>query len=255
MTERSQDVGASPRAAHASARFESFPSTCWSRLVGAEERDRELELGSLAQSYWRPVYGYVSRKWKLARDQALDATQDFFVWLLEQDFLDKASRERGSFRAFLKTALRNFLIDRDRRAKTIKAGGGRTHISLDVDDDELRTLEPSARGDATPEDVLDTLWRREIVERATDELETELREAGKELYFDVFTDYFLASENALDYQDLAEKYGISKTQVSNFLMHAKRRYRVHLRDTVMATVSDEEQLTDELAWLFRGVRT
>lgn len=235
-----------------------FPSTCWSRVLGRSqdgEESRRRDLEHLAQGYWKPVYGYVARRWGLAADAALDATQDFFVWLLETAFLAKASRERGSFRAFLKTALRNFLIDRQRKSKRIKAGGAHAHFSWALDGEAAPGLEPHARGADSPEEVLDTLWRREIVEHATAALEDELREAERETYFAVFADYFLASEQELDYKKLAEKYDLNAHQVSNYLRHAKLRYRVHLRNTVMATVSDTDQLEDELDWLFRGVRT
>ena len=74
-----------------------------------------------------------------------------------------------------------------------------------------------------------------------------------ESYFAVFRDYFLHPEEGLDYRAVAEKYGITTVNVSNYLMFAKRRYRIHLRRAVMETVSTPEDLAEELDWLFRGV--
>ena len=88
------------------------------------------------------------------------------------------------------------------------------------------------------------------MQRATEQLESELDALGKQVHFAVFRDYFLANEDDLDYGQVAERHGISSTQVSNYLMYAKRRYRALLRTVVMETVSNPEDLEDELRWLF-----
>ena len=67
--------------------------------------------------------------------------------------------------------------------------------------------------------------------------------------FDVFRDYYL-SEQDLDYREVAARYGITVSSVSNYLTHAKRRYRSLLRSLVTETVASTEELEQELAWLF-----
>ncbi|MEM7202191.1 MAG: sigma-70 family RNA polymerase sigma factor [Planctomycetota bacterium] len=224
----------------------AFPTTCWSRILGRGSGQRDLE--QLAHAYWRPVFGFISALGK-PREDARDATQDFFAWLLQSDLLAKADPQRGRFRAFLKTALRNFVIGRDRRDGAAKRGGGLAVVPLDGGDalegfisgDELRTLRP--------EDVLDRLWRAALVERATEALRQELEEEGREVYFAVFRDYFLAAED-VDYQDVAIRYDLSRASVSNYLQYAKKRYRLLLRAAVEETVADPEALREELHWLF-----
>src|SRR5260221_4766653 len=88
---------------------QEFPETRWSQLL--ELRDpahpRYAEhLERLAKQYWQPVFHYVRA---LRRSDAEDLTQQFFAMLLSRRDLEKLSPERGSFRGFLKTALRNFL--------------------------------------------------------------------------------------------------------------------------------------------------
>ena len=236
----------------------AFPSTCWSRVLGQPEDSRasqEPDLEALSRTYWRPVFGYIRTKWGVTQDEALDATQDFFVWMLETGLVDKADRQRGRFRAFLKAALRNFLIDRDRRRNSQKRGGSRVHLSLDFERDDAPTIELAAGPGSTPEAVLDTMWRTQLLERATASLEAELQLHGKAVYFAVFRDYYLQADENLDYKRVAERYDLTATNVSNYLMYTKKRYKVHLRAAVMETVRSPDDLEQELEWLFRGVRT
>lgn len=228
----------------------AFPSTRWSRIVGTgSQASTQPDVEALALAYWRPVYGFVRARWAKTDEEALDATQDFFLWMLEGGLLAKADPARGRFRGFLKTSLRNFLNDQERKRRALKRGGDRTHVRIDLPSSDAPSVEPEWESQ-TPEEVLDGLWRTSLVERATQTLEEELRALGKTTYYEVFRDYFLSSEEDVDYEVVAQRYGITKAQVSNYLMQAKRRYRSLLRSAVMETVSRPEDLEEELRWLF-----
>ena len=226
----------------------AFPTTCWSRILGPGPADRDLE--ALARAYWRPVYGAVrARGW--SHEDAVDATQDFFAWMMQRDLLGRVDPARGRFRAFLKTALANFLIDSHRRDSALKRGGGRAVLRIDHEHDERASLDLVDYAGQTPDALLDQLWRAALVERATDALEQELRGQGRGTYFDVFRDYFLSADD-LDYTAVAKRYGITNAHVSNYLQHAKKRYRLLLRAAVQETVSNPEDFEEELTWLFGG---
>lgn len=228
----------------------AFPSTCWSRLLGksgASPHGADLEL--LAQAYWRPVYGYVRVKWGLSSDAALDRTQDFFVWMLERDFAALAEPGRGRFRAFVKTALSNYLVDRAREDRAQKRGGDRLRLSLSGADEPVELPDV---GSKTPDQVLDAEWRRHLVMRALDQIENEFVAEGRPIYFEVFRDYFIANHDHVDYAALGARYSISRDDVSNYLRKAKLRYRARLRQLVLETVDSVEDLEHELEWLFRG---
>ena len=61
------------------------------------------------------------------RRSAYAATQAYFAQLLEKGYLEDCDPERGRFRVFLMTSVRNFLsMERD-KARTWKRGG-RTKI-------------------------------------------------------------------------------------------------------------------------------
>ena len=65
-------------------------------------------LAEPCQTYWSPVYTYLRRK-GYKKPEAEDLAQGFFAQLLEKQSYAVADPERGRFRAFLITALKNFL--------------------------------------------------------------------------------------------------------------------------------------------------
>src|SRR5713101_3725003 len=82
-------------------------------------------LERLCSIYWYPVYGFVRRQVHDA-SAAQDLTQEFFFRLLEKKSLRVASRQRGRFRSFLLSSVRNFLANERDREGAVKRGGGRT---------------------------------------------------------------------------------------------------------------------------------
>ena len=228
---------------------DAFPSTHWSRLLaGDDEHERRAAFEALARHYWRPIAAYVRARWAKTDEEAHDATQEFFLHMLEKDILARADPARGAFRAFIKTSLANFLHDLERKRRTVKRGGTHQLLSLSPEGQGEEPFDlPDAAG-RSPDEVLDDLWREELLAQAADGLESELREKGKARAFQVFHDYFLGDEE-LDYATVGTRYGINTMDVSNHLSYAKQRYRAHLRRSVLATVGQDEDLRQELAWL------
>ena len=102
---------------------ERFPETSWTLLGRActpcEEGSRARE--DFAQRYYRPVHEFLAA---LVRDpeQTQDLAQEFFARLIDQRTLfEHAHREKGAFRNYLMTALRNMVIDYHRRNGRIEA--------------------------------------------------------------------------------------------------------------------------------------
>jgi RNA polymerase sigma-70 factor (ECF subfamily) len=228
----------------------AFPTTRWSSLLAdpaaGSTAGREA-FETLARRYWRPIVAYVRAKSAKTDEDARDAAQEFFLWMIESGFLAKADPARGSFRGFVKRSLSNFLHDLERHRRTEKRGGGKIVLPLDADRAVPHLPDPGK----TPEELLDDLWREELLARATDALEAELQEKNKDVVFAVFRDYFLSDEE-VDYATVAERHGLTKVDVSNHLSLAKNRYRAHLRTAVLETVRSDEELRAELAWLFDG---
>src|SRR5262245_43298462 len=105
----------------------SFPSTHWTRIDSSEG---SAALEHLARLYAGPIRAYLRAALGKSDEEAREMTQDFFLWTIESGFLGKADRARGRFRAFLKTALRNYALKADERARAAKRGGGARFVPL-----------------------------------------------------------------------------------------------------------------------------
>lgn len=218
----------------------TFPSTRWSRILATGDR-RDLE--ELARTYWRPIRAYLAARARVSEEAATDLAQEAFAWMLATNLFDRADPARGRFRGLLKQALANFTIEMARKDAAQKRGGGIAHVPLDLAD------EPVDAHARTPEQALDDAWRREVLEVARQRLEAELGASGRATYYQLFRAAFLAPEEP-DHRTLAQRHGITTTDVSNWLAHAKRRYRAILHAVLVETVSDEAEVLAEEEWLF-----
>jgi RNA polymerase sigma-70 factor (ECF subfamily) len=232
-------------------RGEQFPSTIWSDILAAGADDG-ARLEKLCRAYWKPVYAYVRAAWRKPVEEAKDLTQAFFARLLEKEALARLRPERGSFRGYLKVALKHFLIDAERAEAARRPSA--PVFSLDAAPDELDRLGPSAEGEA-PEDAYDREWFRGLLDEAIDELERRLKAEGKSKVFDVFRAYCIdpqtsAAAEAPTYRDVAERLNIKETDISNHLAvcrHALMNIqRARIRDYVPTEADVERELRETL---------
>ena len=230
-----------------------FPSTQWSVLLEKNRSESPAALTAvqaLAGLYWKPVYWYVRSKWSRTNEDAKDLTQDFFIWMIEGDFLDRADPNRGRFRGFLKVALQHYLSNDLRAKRRQKRGGDRQLVSLEALADADFNWNPPDPAGKSPEEILDEAWKSELLTRAQEFLETAYTREEKGVYFQVFRDYFLSESEEVDYKSVAEKYSIQTSDVSNYLQDAKRRFRNILQDLLAETVEGPQELVEEHRALF-----
>lgn len=225
-----------------------FPSTAWSQLVEAKEdpEARRRVLENLARDYWKPVYAFIRFKWAKSNEDAKDLTQDFFIWLMEGDLVRRADPSRGRFRAFLKVALKNYVVSIDRKEHRQKRGGGRLKFALDVDWDEGGGI-PNAEA-RRPEDILDDAWKAAVLERVMASLQETYERDGKGVYYRVFRDYYGGDEDVA-YTALAQRHGISVSDVGNYLRHVKLAFRETAERMLAQTVHGLDELREEMQFL------
>ena len=144
------------------SRVAQFTTTHWSVVLAAGQTDSvetSQALQTLCRAYWYPLYCYVRRAGHTPED-AQDLTQEFFARLLEKNYFALASRERGRFRSFLLTSLKNFLTNEYHRSTRHKRGGTQPLISFDTADAENRYVaEPI--NTATPETLYEQRHHRD----------------------------------------------------------------------------------------------
>lgn len=233
--------------------FARFPSTLWSAIVQARDPaapEHRQMLERLLATYWRPIYAYVRLVRRLTREEAMDATQDFAMYLLDGRFLSKYDRGRGRFRPFLKAELRQFMAQRHRHDSAQKRGGGAKPLSLDGFDalDEVDSL--IDEGAADPEEVFERQWARDLMNDGIESLRRRLQEEGKETCWSVFSAFYLAEEEA-GYASVAAALGMTEAQVAHHLNVGRGKLREILTERIAQYAVDHDELDEELRALLR----
>ena len=228
-----------------------FATTRWSMVVEAGRRSSPKAaeaLATLCGIYWFPLYAYVRRQGYSA-DDAQDLTQAFYVHLLDKQTLQVADRERGRFRSFLLTSLKNFLAKQWRRDAAHKRGGGRSVISLDFDDGESRYgLEPSH--DATPEKIFERHWALTLLEQSLTKLRAEFDASGKIEVFEGLKTFLGGQKSTVPYRELGNQLKMSEGAIKVAIHRMRRRYRALLREEIQQTIGAAEDVDEELRRLF-----
>src|ERR1700729_670466 len=104
-----------------------FPRTDWAELSKAADSE-QVPLDRLIRLYWQPLRIFLVTTFPSLKDEADTLLQDFAEdRLLKEGWLRKADHNRGRFRDFLKTSLRNFVLNRLNRAEV-------KHAPLSLDD-------------------------------------------------------------------------------------------------------------------------
>lgn len=230
----------------------TFPETHWSQLLTlrnpAHPKHAE-HLERLVRRYWSPAYHYLRSLRDVSAQDAEDLTQQFFTLLLSRGSLTRLDPDRGSFRGFLKTALRRFAVDAGRReAARAPRDGARL---FRFEEAEALWQEVRARdAAASPEDAFDREWARSVLEQAVARLRAELEGRGKAADFELFRKYCLepGGEN-LSYEGLARERGCSVDDVRNALRAVRKRGREILEDLLRDYLFPGERLDDEIRFI------
>lgn len=233
-----------------------FPETHWSQLLelgDPENPNYAPNLDHLIHQYWMPVYHYVRSLRPVAVPEAEDLTQQFFTMLLDRGSLAKLAPERGSFRGFLKTALRYFLIDQDRTALAHGPRDGARFFPFEQAEAAWKDARKGIPVSA-PEDAFDREWARGVLLEAVSKLKQLLRAEGKELHHTVFAEFWNDRPGEDDsrkssYAQLARKYSITESDVGNYLRIVRQRLRGILKEIVTGYLGPGENVEDEVKFI------
>ena len=231
-----------------------FPTTTWSTILTARDRDRtgfRQALEKLCRMYWYPVYSYTRRQGH-SREDAEDLTQEFFSRIVEKQILQAVSEERGRFRWFLLTALKRFLANEWNREQAKKRGGGLIFFSLEFTGAEGRYLKEPMH-EVTPEKVFHRGWSLTILERTLGRLREEHAELGDSLDFDRLKTYLTGDAPRGSYSRLAAEIGLTEGAARVAVHRMRRRFGDLLRAEIRETVANEQEVDDEIRFLFEAV--
>jgi RNA polymerase sigma-70 factor (ECF subfamily) len=226
-----------------------FPATRWSIVRDARDAnstDCRRSLETLASIYWRPVYAYLRSKWGRSIEDAKDLTQEFFVEMTRLNVLDRLDPASGSFRSYVRAMLDNVVRGEHRRATAQKRGGDRLHIAIDVE----AGVEPATEGDA--DQVFQREWAGSLLRESLRVMKAEYRNRGADAAYEIFLSVVVEPppEGPPEHKVLAEQFGVTLTDVRNALYRARKRFRQHVLDQVLETVTNDEEAAAEMRELF-----
>ena len=208
-------------------------------------------LANLYQTYWYPLYAYVRRRGRSA-DEASDIVQGFFVSLLERRDFTRLNRERGRFRAFLLGSLQHFLANDFARRNTLKRGGGTPSVPLILDGAEDRYVrEPPDL--LTPEMLYERRWALTVIEQVLAGLREEWRQQHREHVFDALRECLLGMPPPGGYAETAAQVQMSEGAVKTAVHRLRRRFQGELQRLVSQTLSDPNDVDDEIRDLIRAL--
>lgn len=210
------------------------------------DTDGVAAFGRLAQTYWYPVYAFIRRKGHAHAD-AEDLTQAFFVLLLEKRSLAGVHPDKGRFRTFMLTVLRNFLISEWHRAQALRRGGGIQFAALDLEEHAVHFQQAAPTAD--PDRAYDRDVALALLRRTMTRLEAEYDQAGRQRVFARLRPHLTGERDLPDYESVAAELGMTPSAVKMAVMRLRRRFGVLLRDHVAQIVADPALVEAELRHL------
>lgn len=239
------------------ARTGSFPDTQWSMVLKSNpsgDAGARTALESLCVQYWYPIYVFVRRQGR-EHHEAEDYTQEFFAGLLASDAIRRARPERGRFRTFLLSSLRNFLTSEWRRTQAAKRGGGVLTVPIASTEFDERYGQEPADTALTPEQAFDRTWALDVIDRAVRDLRDEYKATGRGELFDTMAPQIWGGREVPADVSARNAAGLEMTmQAYNVALHrARRRLGDRLRAIVAETVFDPGEIDAELHHLVEAV--
>jgi DNA-directed RNA polymerase specialized sigma24 family protein len=133
-------------------------------------------------------------------------------------------------------------MNESKAAGRMKRGGGSSALDFESAEAELASI----GGHSSPDDLFYREWVKSVFALAI----SRLRDSVTGEQFALFEAYDLGDDNSISYRELAERFGIRETTVTNHLSTTRRKFREAVLDTLRdATASDQEFRSEARALL------
>ena len=213
----------------------------------AELPGASAALEQLCRTYWLPLHAFICREGYDATE-AKDLTQEFFLRLIEREYLQHLRHQKGKFRSFLLTFLKHFLLEQRGRARAQKRGGGMKLIPLEQAGEEgSYLLEPV--DSLSPDQVFERRWAQTVFQVTLNRLRAEYVEGGKGALFDVLKNFQPRQPGAPSYVQIGGRFGMTEAAVKSAVQRMRQRHREILREEIAHTVTRPEEIEEEIRYL------
>jgi len=203
-------------------------------------------LAELCENYWYPVFAFIRRS-ERSREDALDLTQGYFASLIETGLVRAADPDRGKFRSFMLTTVKQFLSDQRKHAAALKRGGAVAFVTLQAA--EFEDARRADRAQDSPERAFERQWALTVFHRARRRLEKEFIDAGKRAQFLALQGTLSGGPAAKPYSEIATELGCSEGAVKMGAKRLRQRFGHFLRAEIAETLHDATDLDMEVRHL------
>jgi RNA polymerase sigma-70 factor (ECF subfamily) len=230
----------------------AFPATRWSLIVSlgdVDERSAEKALAELCQLYWYPVYAFIRRSGGSPED-AEDLTQDFFANVIRRgDFEKVGHRPSARFRSYVLASVKN-LMAADYRKRTTKSRGNRAEIlSIDAKLGEKQFQNEPVEF-LTPEGLFERRWAITLIDAALQELREEYHRTDRGDLFESLQPLIPLKHDSGQYEEATNRLDMTRSALQVAMHRLRKRYQSKIREQIAHTVSRDEEIEDELRYIF-----
>lgn len=223
-----------------------FPATRRSAVFATRSEDpaeRARAYETIVGAYWKPVYKYIRLKWRKSNEDAKDLTQAFFSRAFEKEFFEDYDPAKASFRTFLRVCLDGFVANEHKASHRLKRCA--PMLSLDFESAEGELIGVEIADGTSLEEMFHSEWVRSVFGLAVDTLRGLCEESGKTVHFALFDEYDLG-EGKSGYQEMASRYGLPVTQVTNYLAWVRREFRRIVLEKLQELTASEQEYRSEV---------
>lgn len=231
----------------------SMTQTNWDliRDAASGSATAQASLDAVMKRAWPAVYAYIRASGRRS-EEATELTQAFICdVMLARHLLEKADQARGRFRTLLVGAVRNYLADVHRRQTAASRAPKSGLMALDAAADKGVDLATDGAA-GSPERAFNARYVAGLIRSASERLQRDLEAAGDHASWEIFRLRVLQSAfqgSAPGYDEIAPRLGIDRGACAAKLLVAKRRFATLLMEELRATMSDPNELRNEVAEL------
>jgi RNA polymerase sigma factor (sigma-70 family) len=229
---------------------EWFASTHWSVVLAAKDGKSPTAgeaMEQLCRVYWPPLYAFIRRE-GYDDANAKDLTQEFFLKLIERDYLQHLRHQRGRFRSFILTLLKNFLLEQRGKARAQKRGGGKVFVALEQDGEDGAYLNEPV-DNLSPDQLFERRWAQAVFQRSLNRLREEYFASGRGPFFDLLKDFQPREPGAPSYAAIGAQLGVTEAAIKSAVQRLRQRHREILREEIAHTVANPAEIDEEIRHL------
>lgn len=234
--------------ANSSSRPVRFATTRWSLVAAAgksNQSSKQDALSELCARYWPPLYAFL-RQQGYDRHDARDMTQAFILDLLDRNPWAVADQQRGRFRTFLLSCLKNFLSHEQEKKQARKRGGSKLTFSMYQVEGE-QAYQAVAR-EQSPDILFEKAWLNIILKRVMKRfLEPDKKTEDNQLIIQLLPSILGTKP---DYDALARTLQKTPAALRQMVSRLRKKYQQLLLEEIGDTVTEPVQIEAEIQYLF-----